>query len=107
MPQRKRASKSKIRVTLQDALALRGLPRQALIERYGSAEMVLAFWRAHRERMLAQGSEELPLPWRWTTDLDRQFLMRMAEKHGDEWVLNKVRKEVAAGWRPSEDSVGD
>ena len=105
MPRRKRASKTKINPTLQDVLALRGLPRQALIKRFGSVEMDLSFWRVHREQMLAKGVEELPLPWRWTDDLDRQYLVRMAEKYGDDYVLEKVRREVAAGWRPSEDEV--
>jgi hypothetical protein len=107
MPRRKRASKARTRATLQDVLALRGRPRQYLIKKYGSAEMVLNLWRVHREQMLARGHEELPYPWRWTTDLDRQYPLRIAEKYGDDFVLEKVRKEIALGWRPTEDSVGN
>jgi hypothetical protein len=107
MPRRKRASKAKVKPTLQDVLAMRGYQRGKLIQRFGSEDMVLAFWKVHREQMLARGHEELPLPWRWTTDMDRQHLVRTAEKYGDDYVLAKVREEVAAGWRPSEDSVGN
>ena len=65
MPRRLRVSKARIRPNLQDILALRSLTRSQLIARFGSEEMALAHWRAHRADMLARGYEAPPLPPRW------------------------------------------
>jgi hypothetical protein len=66
MPRRLRASKAKIRITLQDALSLRGRTRAELMRRYGSEEMALAYWHAHRTDMLQRGFGEPELPRHWT-----------------------------------------
>jgi hypothetical protein len=75
MRRRLRASKARVRITLQDALFLRGRTRAQLVSRYGSEEMALAYWRAHRTDlaywrahrtdMLQRGYETPELPPHW------------------------------------------